>query len=125
MWRQTTACYDVDKETHKYIINEKEAAIIKMIFQMYIEGNGFQQILKYLNGNGYTTKNQKQFTQSSLNCILKNEKYNGTFVFNKKKKKTLWEKEIPKQNQKKKSLELKMVYQPLLINKPLKRYSKK
>ncbi len=27
---------------------------------MYIEGNGFQQILKYLNGNGYTTKNQKQ-----------------------------------------------------------------
>ncbi len=73
-----------------------------MIFQMYIEGNGFQQILKYLNGNGYTTKNQKQFTQSSLNCILKNEKYNGTFVFNKKKKKDALGKEIPKQNQKKK-----------------------
>ena len=88
--------YDVDKETQKYIINEKEAAIIKMIFQMYLEGNGFQQILKYLNGNGYTSKNQKQFTQSSLNCILKNEKYNGTFVFNKKKEKDAMGKRNPK-----------------------------
>lgn len=88
--------YDVDKETHKYIINEKEAATVKLIFQMYLEGNGFHQILRYLNENGYTTKNQKQFTQSSLNCILKNEKYNGTFVFNKKQEKDAMGKRNPK-----------------------------
>ncbi len=88
--------YDVDKQTQKYNINEKEAVTIRTIFQMYLEGNGFQQILKYLNENGYRTKNQKQFTQSSLNCILKNEKYNGTFVFNKKKEKDALGKRNPK-----------------------------
>ena len=34
--------YDVDKEIQKYIINEKEAVTIRTIFQMYLEGNGFQ-----------------------------------------------------------------------------------
>ena len=34
--------------------------------------------------------------KSSLNCILKNEKYNGTFVFNKKKEKDALGKRNPK-----------------------------
>ncbi|MCI1958001.1 MAG: recombinase family protein [Clostridia bacterium] len=32
--------YDVDRETHRYIINEKEARTVNLIFKMYAEGNG-------------------------------------------------------------------------------------
>ncbi|WMI80552.1 recombinase family protein [Anaerotignum sp. MB30-C6] len=79
--------YDVDRETHRYIINEKEAETVRLIFRMYAEGNGYKQIQQYLNSNGYRTKANNQFANGSLNNLLKNEKYKGIFIFNLRKEK--------------------------------------
>lgn len=64
--------YDVDKETKKYTINEFEAKIVKEIFQLYADGNGYKFILQHLNSMGYKTKAGNAFALGSLNNILKN-----------------------------------------------------
>lgn len=75
--------YDVNHETMKYVINEKEAESVKMIFDLYNQGYGYIQIVSVLNEKGYLTKKGKPFGKNSLYEILKNEKYAGVYVFNK------------------------------------------
>jgi site-specific DNA recombinase len=87
--------YDVDPQTHKYIINEIEAKTIRVIFEKYSDGLGYSQLLAYLNERGYKTKNGNAFGKNSLNSILKNEKYVGRFIFNKKLEKDVSGKRNP------------------------------
>lgn len=70
------------KDKH-YVINEKEAIIIKKIFKMYINGHGLLDIADTLNKQGYVTKKKKAFGKNSIYEILSNEKYIGTYTFNK------------------------------------------
>jgi site-specific DNA recombinase len=74
--------FDVDSETKKYIINETEAEAVRLIFQRYIEGNGYKKINKELNELGYKTKKGNEFGSNSLYEIIGNEKYTGTYIFN-------------------------------------------
>lgn len=74
--------YNVDKDGN-YSINESEAAIVRAIFIMYSSGTSYNEMAARLNSEGYTTKTGKKFTKYSFHDLLKNEKYKGTFVFNK------------------------------------------
>lgn len=74
--------YDVD-EDKKYIINEKEAIIIKEIFDLYLDGKGYKSIAKILNIKGYKNKRGKPFVFNSIKPILTNKKYIGTYEYNK------------------------------------------
>jgi site-specific DNA recombinase len=73
--------YDV-AEDKTYVINELEAASVRLIFELYSAGYGYKQIVSKLKDKGYKTKSGKDFTQSSLHDILNNEKYIGTYIFN-------------------------------------------
>lgn len=73
--------YDV-AEDKTYMINEIEAAAVRLIFELYSAGYGYKQIVSKLKDKGYKTKTGKDFTQSSLHDILNNEKYTGTYIFN-------------------------------------------
>ena len=75
--------YDVDSDTRKLIINESEAAIVRLVFERVIEGVGYRRIMEELNNKGYKSKVGNEFSGNSLNSILSNEKYIGTYVFNK------------------------------------------
>ncbi|ADO83422.1 recombinase family protein [Ilyobacter polytropus] len=75
--------YDVDKETRKYIINPNEAEAVKLIFEKYLQGHTVMSIVNELNDRGYRTKKGVLFGTNSIRSIIKNEKYCGTFVFNK------------------------------------------
>ena len=75
--------YDVDKETRKLVLNEHEAEAVKIIFQRYIEGVGYLQIANELNEKGYRTKKGNTFSTGSIGSILRNEKYTGTYIYNK------------------------------------------
>lgn len=66
-----------------YIINEKEAVIIRKIFSLYISGHGLLDIADILNKSGYTTKKGNPFGKNSIYEILSNQKYIGTYTFNK------------------------------------------
>ena len=79
--------YDVDPVTRKYVINESEARIVKMIFDKYAHDVGYNQLLGYLNGMGYRTKRGQPFGRNSLYSILQNEKYVGKYIFNRMREK--------------------------------------
>jgi site-specific DNA recombinase len=66
-----------------YAINNYEATILKEIFELYAAGNGYSKIIQLLNQKGYKTKVGKSFGSNSLHELLVNEKYIGTYVFNK------------------------------------------
>ncbi len=67
----------------RYEINEAEADGVRMIFSMYLAGHGYGSIAKALAAKGYTTRTGKPFAKNSMHDILLNEKYAGTYVFNK------------------------------------------
>lgn len=77
--------YDVDKDK-KLIINEKEAEAVRMIFEMTADGEGYGAIINKLNLLGYKTKKGKSFGKNSLYDLLHNERYKGTYIFNKRSK---------------------------------------
>ena len=70
----------VDKH---YVIDENEAAAVRLIFELYLAGKGYGTICQALADKGYTTKSGKPFGKNSLYDILGNEKYIGTYTFNK------------------------------------------
>lgn len=74
--------YDVS-EDGQYIINEAEAVIVRMIFEMSAKGYGYNTIIRELNSRGYKTKKGNQFGNNSIYDLLRNEKYCGTYCFNK------------------------------------------
>ncbi len=71
----------------RYEINEIEAQSVKLIFQMYCQGCGYKLIAKTLNEKGYKTKKGNRFSQNNIYDILRNEKYRGCYVWNKRKSK--------------------------------------
>jgi site-specific DNA recombinase len=75
--------YDVAPDK-TYIINNNESMSVKKIFDMYIAGNGYGIIAQVLNDNGQCTKSGRLFTKNSIRDILLNEKYTGTYIFNKR-----------------------------------------
>jgi site-specific DNA recombinase len=87
--------YDVDPLTKKYVLNEEEADIVRTIFEKYASGTGYNQILDYLNGNGFKSKRGRTFGKNSLHDLLRNEKYMGKFIFNKKLEKDVSGKRNP------------------------------
>ena len=70
-----------------YVINEEEAQAVKIIFDMYINGYSYSNIIDKLNDLGYKNKRGNKFGKNSLHGILSNEKYTGVYVFNKTQRK--------------------------------------
>lgn len=76
--------YDVAPDK-TYILNEHEAQAVKIMFDGYSQGLGYGHIINELNSKGYRTKNNKPFGKNSIFDILRNEKYTGTYIYNKRK----------------------------------------
>ncbi|MEE1124807.1 MAG: recombinase family protein [Acutalibacteraceae bacterium] len=75
--------YDINKETLKYEINDFEAEAVKLIFKMYLQGEGYTSIINELNRRGFKTKKANSFGKNSLYDILRNERYTGAYIYNK------------------------------------------
>lgn len=75
--------FDVNQDK-TYALNPAEAQSVRMIFEMYANGYGYGTIAQTLNDQGFKTKLNKPFGKNSIFDILRNEKYIGTYVFNKR-----------------------------------------
>ena len=73
--------YDVDRETMRLVVNPVEAEAVRLIFNMFLDGNTYGEIIEILRNRGYTTKVGQQFGKNSLNSILKNPKYSGVYTY--------------------------------------------
>lgn len=76
--------YDVDKVNRKLFIIEEEAQAVRMIFELHNKGVSLTQISKALNERGFTTKLGNKFGKNSLHEIIRNKKYCGYYVYNRR-----------------------------------------
>lgn len=74
--------FRVNKDTKLLEIDEDEAPIVRRIFELYNSGMGYLSICADLNDTAYTTKLGVPFGKNSIRSILVNEKYTGTYIFN-------------------------------------------
>lgn len=77
--------YGYVKKNNRIEINETEAPVIKIIFEMYSNGFGLYSIYNRLRNDGYKTRNGIDFKPSTISLILANEAYIGNLVYNKTK----------------------------------------
>lgn len=75
--------FKINPETKLYEICESEAEIVRLIFQMYINKKGYTEILRELDKRRVLTRRNSKFTKSGICDMIKNEKYMGTYTFNK------------------------------------------
>lgn len=70
--------YDLDEKTNCLIINEKEAELVRLVFDLYTEeGLGQQLICNKLAELGYFNLKGNKYTRSTIGRMLCNEKYRG------------------------------------------------
>jgi len=68
----------------KLVIVPEEAEIVRKIFELYLEGNSFRKIKKYLeNNNIKTITGKSEWSNSTIDRMLSNEKYIGNIVHQK------------------------------------------
>jgi len=75
--------YGYDVIDSKYYVNEKEAEVVRMIFNLYLEGLGKEGIAKKLNSLGLKTRNGYAWSDSSVRQILSNYDYTGNLILQK------------------------------------------
>ena len=66
-----------DGKSWTLVINEKEAPYVKLIFEMYLEGNGAGTIAHKLNDLGIHPRKADRFKEAAIRHILTNEVYTG------------------------------------------------
>lgn len=67
------------------VVNEEEAAIVRLIYRLFLEGKTPAGICRYLDSQGVPTPSGKQkWSQSTVNSMLSNEKYKGDALLQKK-----------------------------------------
>jgi len=83
--------YNIDKEKHKLVINQKEAELVRRIFNTYIERRSLTSATMIINDLGLTTKQHTsetgrkfggiQFTSNGLQRLLRNPLYIGKVLY--------------------------------------------
>jgi DNA invertase Pin-like site-specific DNA recombinase/uncharacterized protein (UPF0179 family) len=82
------------KEKKKLEIDPEHAPTVKLIYELYLEGDGvngplgIKNIVKYLNDHGYRNKAGNKFHVSFVSKILKDEVYVGCAWYNVKDSRT-------------------------------------
>lgn len=74
--------FDVDKATQRLVVNDREAEAVLNVFRVIAAGESYGQAMNKLNNAGFKTRSGNDFKRSSIYEMLRNEKYNGTYVFN-------------------------------------------
>lgn len=70
------------KGKNKLEINEKEAEIVRFIFNEYSKGKGYKAITNQINKLGYKTKKGNSFAVGAIRDILTNPVYIGEIRYN-------------------------------------------
>ena len=74
--------YGLKVVAKRFEINEDEAPAIRLMFKRIASGASYQDVIDELTRLGYRTRKGNTFSKSALNSLLRNEKYYGTYVYN-------------------------------------------
>lgn len=89
--------YGYDNERN---IIPEQADIVRKIFEMYLDGWGVVKISKWLNDNRIPTykKNTARWCYRIIQNVIRQEKYAGYFIYDKKEYQGKWTPIIPKED---------------------------
>ena len=63
-----------------YVINEAEAAIVRHIFQLYLDTlGGYARLTEILHSEGILSATGKRWSKASINAILRRQNYTGSY----------------------------------------------
>jgi DNA invertase Pin-like site-specific DNA recombinase len=84
MLNQTRFLGYTKDEKGELIVVPEEAEIVRLIFELYLQGNGVRKIKRYLEENGIKTATGKSvWSTSTIDRMLSNEKYVGDALLQK------------------------------------------
>lgn len=83
----TRPCYGYNIVDGKYIIDPKQAEIVRMSVDMSMQGIGCRNIAKHLNELGMLTRYNKTWTETQIRLLLSRETLSGKIVYNRTYKK--------------------------------------
>lgn len=79
--------YDVDRERHRLVINQEEAAMVRELFELYLQHRSLLKVAQEVNRRGWSTKSYVttkgvhkgggRFDKAKLQRILTNVTYTG------------------------------------------------
>ena len=72
--------YKLTEDKH-FEVDPDTAPLVRVIYEKYAAGETLFEIIRYLNNAGYKTPRGKPFARTSLDKLLKNEKYIGIYKF--------------------------------------------
>jgi len=104
----------------KYEVNEAEAKVVKLIFELYAKGNGLKNIVMELGSKGIKPRSGTYWSKSTVADILRNETYIGWTVFNKRDKKTVGRQFKPKEEW----IVIKNTHEPIISEELFNRVQK-
>ena len=81
MWNGGTAPYGYKRENKKLIINQKEAEIIRLIFETYLETGSITEVYNFLKEKNIKNRQGKNFSKSFLAFILRKITYTGKLKY--------------------------------------------
>ena len=71
--------YDIVNQ--QYVINQKEAEVVRRIFNLYAQGSTYNEILEDIQKYGVLGKRGKPISKSTLNGLLQNQRYIGRYIW--------------------------------------------
>lgn len=75
--------YGYKKDKAKLVIDEEEAEVVRLVFELYIQGKGFRAIQNVLTEKGIYSSTGTPFSLTTMKRMLKQEKYCGVIVSHK------------------------------------------
>ena len=79
----TSSTWGYDKINKDVVINEKEAEVVRTIYNLCIQGYGSRSIAKELSNQGVVSRSGNQFAEVTVRKIIRNPLFKGTVVMNK------------------------------------------
>lgn len=80
----TSSTWGYDKINNEVVVNEKEAEIVRLIFDLYLEGKGSRTISKELTNRGIRSRTGGYFPDTTIRRIIRNPLFMGNVVMNKR-----------------------------------------
>lgn len=75
--------YGYDYIDGEMVVNEKQSEVVRWIFGQVLSGNSTAEIAWKLNEEGVATKRGGSWTSTTINGMIRNEKYTGDVIFQK------------------------------------------
>ena len=81
MWNGGSAPYGYERKNKKLIINKKEAEIVRLIFETYLETCSINELYDLLEEKNIKNRQGKTFSKSFLARVLRNITYTGKIKY--------------------------------------------